>query len=168
MLNIGVLRAARITRDALIKPAAKVDGVEVVAIAARDRQRATDAAGKHGIPRVLDSYEAMLADPQIDAVYIPLPNGLHGRWTLAAIDAGKHVLCEKPFTANAAEARDVARAANASSVVVMAGISRSNWPSRGLFRPVFSRRPTARRAAPRTPDYQTNGIRRLRVAANAR
>ncbi len=114
MLKIGVLGAARITRDALIKPAAEVDGVEVVAIAARDRDRASEAASKHGIPRVSDSYEAMLADPDIDAVYIPLPNGLHGRWTLAAIDAGKHVLCEKPFTANADEAREVAAAARSS------------------------------------------------------
>jgi len=128
MLNIGVLGAARITRDALIRPAADVDEVEVVAIAARDRQRATEAASKHGIPRVLDSYEAMLADPGIDAVYIPLPNGLHGRWTLAAIEAGKHVLCEKPFTANAVEARTVAAAAAASTVVVMEAHHSSHHP----------------------------------------
>ena len=128
MLNIGVLGAARITRDALIRPAADVDEVEVVAIAARDRQRATEAASKHGIPRVLDSYEAMLADPGIDAVYIPLPNGLHGRWTLAAIEAGKHVLCEKPFTANAVEARTVAEAAAASTVVVMEAHHSSHHP----------------------------------------
>ena len=128
MLRIGVLGAARITRDALIKPAAEVDGVEVVAIAARDRRRATDAASKHGIPRVLDDYEAMLADPEIDAVYIPLPNGLHGRWTLAAIDAGKHVLCEKPFTANADEARVVAAAAESSRVVVMEAHHSSHHP----------------------------------------
>lgn len=119
MLAIGVLGAARITRDALIRPAAEVDGVEVVAIAARDRGRAADAAAEHGIPGVADSYEALLADPAIDAVYIPLPNGLHGRWTLAALAAGKHVLCEKPFTANADEAREVAAAAAASDVVVM-------------------------------------------------
>ncbi len=119
MLKIGVLSAARIATNALIHPAEEVDGVEVVAIAARDHDRAAEAARKHGIPRVHDSYEALLADPDIDAVYIPLPNGLHGRWTLAAIEAGKHVLCEKPFTANADEAREVAAAAAASSVVVM-------------------------------------------------
>ena len=128
MLKIGVLGAARITRDALIKPARKVDGVEVVAIAARDRQRAAEAASKHGIPNVLDSYQAMLADPEIDAIYIPLPNGLHGRWTLAAIDAGKHVLCEKPFTANADEARAVAAAAMSSRVVVMEAHHTSHHP----------------------------------------
>jgi predicted dehydrogenase len=128
MLKIGVLGAARISRDALIKPAADVEGVEVVAIAARDRDRASEAASKHGIPRVSDSYESMLADPDIDAVYIPLPNGLHGRWTLAAIDAGKHVLCEKPFTANADEAREVAAAAGSSKVVVMEAHHTSHHP----------------------------------------
>ena len=128
MLRIGVLGAARITGDALVKPAAIVDGVEVVAIAARDRARAGEAARKHGIPTVHDSYEALLADPQVDAAYIPLPNGLHGRWTLAAIAAGKHVLCEKPFTANAAEAREVAKAAASSSVVVMEAHHTSHHP----------------------------------------
>jgi predicted dehydrogenase len=128
MLKIGVIGAARITRDALIKPSRTVDGVEVVAIAARDRQKATDAAAKHGIPMVFDSYEALLADPEIDAVYIPTPNGLHGRWTLAAIGAGKHVLCEKPFTANADEARKVATAAKASNVVVMEAHHTSHHP----------------------------------------
>jgi predicted dehydrogenase len=128
VLTIGVLGAARITRDALIRPAAEVDGVEVVAIAARDRRRARDAAKRHGIPRVLDGYQAVLDDPQIDAVYIPLPNGLHGRWTLAAIEAGKHVLCEKPFTANADEARVVAAAARASGVVVMEAHHASHHP----------------------------------------
>ncbi|CAN5273609.1 Gfo/Idh/MocA family oxidoreductase [soil metagenome] len=128
VLRIGILGAARISRDALIRPAEEVDGVEVVAIAARDRDRAADAARKHGIPRVHDSYEALLADPEIDAIYNPLPNGLHGRWTLAALDAGKHVLCEKPFTANAAEARDVAAAADASPFVVMEAHHTSHHP----------------------------------------
>jgi predicted dehydrogenase len=128
MLKIGVLGAARITKDALIKPARKVEGVEVASIAARDPQRAREAAAKHGIPSVHDSYEAMLADPEIDAVYIPTPNGLHGQWTLKAIAAGKHVLCEKPFTANADEARVVAKAAKSSSVVVMEAHHTSHHP----------------------------------------
>jgi predicted dehydrogenase len=118
-LRIGVLGAARIAPAAIIGPGQRVDGVEVVAIAARDRGRAQAFADKHGIPRVVESYEALVGDPGIDAVYNPLPNGLHGRWTLAAMAAGKHVLCEKPFTANADEARTVAAAQAGSGVVLM-------------------------------------------------
>ncbi|PRC55206.1 oxidoreductase, partial [Mycobacterium sp. ITM-2017-0098] len=78
-------------------------------------------AEKHGIARVHAGYEALIADPDIDAVYNPLPNGLHGKWTRAALQAGKHVLCEKPFTANAAEAREIAELAAAADRVVMEG-----------------------------------------------
>ncbi len=80
-------------------------------LAARSRERATSYAVKHHVPRVLDHYEAVVTDPDVDAVYIPLPNSLHAEWTLAALDAGKHVLCEKPFTSNAHEAERVATAA---------------------------------------------------------
>jgi predicted dehydrogenase len=118
-LRIGVLGAARITNQALVKPAARVAEVELVALAARDRARAEAYAAKRGIPRVHDSYEALLADPDIDAVYNPLPNGLHGRWTIAALEAGKHVLCEKPFTADAAEAEAVAAVAARTGLVCM-------------------------------------------------
>ena len=71
------------------------------------------------MPAVHDAYAALVADPTLDAVYIPLPNGLHAEWTLAALEAGKHVLCEKPFTANAAQAREVAAAAEGAGLVVM-------------------------------------------------
>jgi predicted dehydrogenase len=118
-LRIGVLGAARIAPAAIIGPARNVDGVEVVAVAARDRGRAREFATKHGIPRVIDSYEELVSDPEIDAVYNPLPNGLHGRWTMAAMAARKHVLCEKPFTANADEARAVAAAHDGSGLVLM-------------------------------------------------
>ena len=118
-LRIGVLGAARIAPAALIKPARKVPDVEVTAVAARDRTKADKFAGKHGIARVHDSYDSLLADPDIDAVYNPLPNGLHGEWTIAALEAGKHVLCEKPFTANADEAVDVAKVEARTGLVVM-------------------------------------------------
>jgi UDP:flavonoid glycosyltransferase YjiC (YdhE family) len=75
-------------------------------------------AAKHGIPRVHDSYEALINGPELDALYLPLPNGLHGRWTRAALGPGKHMLCEMPFTANAAKAREVAEAAARSDRVV--------------------------------------------------
>ncbi|WP_248960947.1 Gfo/Idh/MocA family protein [Sphaerisporangium perillae] len=118
-MRIGTLGAARITPTALIKPARAVDGVQVTAVAARDRSRAEAFATKHGIPVVHGTYASLLADPAIDAVYNPLPNALHAEWTLRAIEAGKHVLCEKPFTSNAAEARTVADAAEKSGLVVM-------------------------------------------------
>ena len=104
---------------ALIKPAEKNADVVVAAVAARDSSRARSFAAKHGIASVHESYEALVTDPDIDAVYIPLPNGLHGRWTRAALAAGKHVLCEKPMTANASEAREIAELAAHSDRVVM-------------------------------------------------
>jgi predicted dehydrogenase len=118
-LRIGILGAARIAPAALINPARKNGDVVVAAVAARDVARARAFATKHGIVSVRDSYEALLADPNIAAIYNPLPNGLHGKWTRAAFDAGKHVLCEKPFTANAAEAREIAGLAANSGRVVM-------------------------------------------------
>jgi predicted dehydrogenase len=118
-LRVGVLGAARIAPMALIKPAAANPEVEVVAVAARDRQRATSFAAKHGIARVHDSYTALVADPEIDAIYNPLPNGLHAPWTIAALEAGKHVLCEKPFAANEGEAREVAAVAAAHPDLVV-------------------------------------------------
>jgi len=118
-LRIGILGAARIAPAALIAPARDNDDVVVAAVAARDVERARQFATKHGIGRVHAGYEALIADPDIDAVYNPLPNGLHGRWTRAALAAGKHVLCEKPFTANADEARDIADVAAKSGRVVM-------------------------------------------------
>jgi predicted dehydrogenase len=118
-LRIGTLGAARITPSALIKPARQLPGVTVAAVAARDPERARRFADKYRIRVVHPSYEALIADPAIDAIYNPLPNSLHALWTLRAIEAGKHVLCEKPFTANAAEAAEVAAAAGASGLVVM-------------------------------------------------
>ncbi len=118
-LRIGTLGAARITPAALVKPAREVADAEVVAVAARDRDRAAKFAEKHGIPRVHDSYDELLADPEIDAIYNPLPNGLHAEWTIAALAAGKHVLCEKPFTSNATEAEAVQAKAAETGLVVM-------------------------------------------------
>src|SRR2546430_12031586 len=113
-MRIGILGAAAIEPAALVKPAREVPGVQVTAVAARDRARAQRFADRYGIGRVHDSYADLVAADDLDAVYIPLPNGLHGAWTLRALAAGKHVLCEKPFTANADEARVVADAVPAS------------------------------------------------------
>jgi predicted dehydrogenase len=118
-VRIGVLGAARITPAAMIKPSRTSPEAEVVGVAARDRARADAFASKHGIPRVFDTYAELLADPEIDAVYNPLPNGLHAEWTIAALEAGKHVLCEKPFTSNAGEAEQVAEVSDRTGLVVM-------------------------------------------------
>ena len=109
-LRIGVLGAARIAERAIAVPA-RATGNRLVAIAARDRARAEDFARTHGVERVLPSYADVLADPEVEVVYDPLPNALHGPWNLAAVAAGKHVLSEKPFASNAAEAAEVRDAA---------------------------------------------------------
>jgi predicted dehydrogenase len=118
-LRIGILGAARIAPAAIIKPARKVGEATIGAVAARERSRAEEFAKKHAVPKVHDSYAALIADPELDAIYNPLPNGLHAEWTIAALEAGKHVLCEKPFTANAKEAEEVAAVATRTGLVVM-------------------------------------------------
>jgi predicted dehydrogenase len=119
-IRIGVLGAARITDLAIVKPALAT-GHRLVAVAARDRRRAEDFARQHGVERVLGSYADVLADTAVEVIYNPLANSLHGPWNLAAIEAGKHVLSEKPFAGNADEARTVRDAAAAAPVSVMEG-----------------------------------------------
>ncbi|WP_345188808.1 Gfo/Idh/MocA family oxidoreductase [Microbacterium panaciterrae] len=126
-IRIGILGAARIAPMALLKPAQRI-GIPVVSVAARDVEVARRYAAKHRIPRIHDSYQDLLDDPEIDAVYIPLPASLHAQWTIAAIAAGKHVLCEKPFTANAAQAEQVASVAARSDRVVMEAYHSGHHP----------------------------------------
>lgn len=121
-VRIGILGASSFAPTTLINPARGIDEVEVAAVGARDLASAQAFATKHEIPRAHGSYEALIADPDVDAVYVLLPTSFHGRWTRAALAAGKHVLCEKPFTANATEARDVAELAAGSDRVVMEAI----------------------------------------------
>ena len=117
-LRIGVLGAARITERALIDPV-RTTGHRLVAVAARERSRAEAFAAEHGVERVADSYAALLADPEVEVVYNPLANGLHGPWNLAALAAGKHVLSEKPSASNAEEAAEVREAAAKAGTVFM-------------------------------------------------
>jgi predicted dehydrogenase len=117
-LRIGVLGAARIATAAIAAPA-RLTGTRLVAVAARDRARAKAFAAEHGVERVHDSYADVIADPQVEAIYNPLANGLHGPWNLAAIEAGKHVLTEKPSASDAAEAREVRDTAARANVLVM-------------------------------------------------
>ncbi|NEA99354.1 Gfo/Idh/MocA family oxidoreductase [Streptomyces sp. SID13726] len=117
-LRIGVLGAARISEASLIGPA-RATGHRVVSVAARDRSRAEAYAAEHGIERVAGSYAELIADPEVEVVYNPLANGLHGPWNLAALAAGKHVLSEKPSASNAEEAAEVREAAAKAGTVFM-------------------------------------------------
>lgn len=119
-LRIGVLGAARIAENAIVTPARET-GTRLVAVAARDRSRAETFAATYGVERVLDSYPDVIADPEVEAVYNPLANGLHAPWNLAAIAAGKHVLSEKPFAADAEEAAEVRDAGARAGVMVVEG-----------------------------------------------
>lgn len=114
VVRIGILGCARIAKAAMIDAAPFVPELEIAAAASRDGAKAAAFAAEHGIAASHDSYAAMLADPGLDAVYIPLPNGLHARWAIAALNAGKAVLCEKPLASNAADARRMAAAAHSS------------------------------------------------------
>ncbi len=110
-LRWGVLSTARIAQTRLI-PAIQSSALgEVVAIASRDAASAQAVAGQFGIPRAHGSYEALLADPDVDAIYNPLPNHLHVPWSIKALEAGKHVLCEKPLGVNQADAARLQEAA---------------------------------------------------------
>ena len=118
-IRLGLIAASRIAKGAIIDPLPDVDGVELVAVAARDHERARAAADEWGAPLAFGSYEELVASDDIDAVYIGTPASLHREWAIAAIDAGKHVLCEKPLAANADDARAIADADERGGVVVM-------------------------------------------------
>jgi predicted dehydrogenase len=117
-LRIGVLGAASIVPMALTNPAKSVPEIQVLAIASRDPKRAYRFAKKHHIPRVHQTYSAMLADHDIDAIYNPLPNSLHAEWTIKALKAGKHVLCEKPFASNTEQAEAMARVSRETGLML--------------------------------------------------
>lgn len=117
-LRIGLIGASRVASYAVIAAARETDGVEVSAVAARDPARAAAYAKEHGIGRALDSYDALISDPDIDLVYIGTPPRYHAVQAIAAIEAGKPVLVEKPFALSSAEAREVAAIAAARGVPV--------------------------------------------------
>jgi len=101
----GVLSTSNIAQSALIPAIGKSCNGEVVAIASRDESKAREVAGRLGIPKVFGSYEALIQDPEVDAIYNPLPVAMHAEWSLRCAEAGKPVLCEKPLAANSLEAR---------------------------------------------------------------
>ena len=119
VLRWGIVSTANIGVRKVIPATQKAERCEVVAIASRDGERAARVAGELGIPRAREGYEALLADPDVDAVYIPLPNHEHAAWTIAAARAGKHVLCEKPLAMTAAEAEAMVQTCASEGVGLM-------------------------------------------------
>ncbi|TWX34132.1 Gfo/Idh/MocA family oxidoreductase [Frigoribacterium sp. ACAM 257] len=137
-IRVGMIGTAAVAPIALIAPAQKVSGVDVVAIADREPGRARAFASRHGIPHVDRTFEELLENPGVDAVYIAAAASHHEHLVTAAVRAGKHVLCEKPFTSNAGAAREVLRVAAASpGVVVMEAYHPAYHPLQQLIRNVL-------------------------------
>jgi predicted dehydrogenase len=117
----GILGTAGIAIRKVIPAMQKSDWIEVVAIASRDQRKAREAASTLGIPQAYGSYEELLADPEIEAIYNPLPNQLHVPWSIKAAEAGKHVLCEKPLSVTVAEARNLLAVQQRTGVIIAEG-----------------------------------------------
>lgn len=117
-MRLGLLSTARINGEILAAAAAS-ERVEVAAVASRDAARAEAYASAHGIPRAHGSYTALFEDTEVDAVYVSLPNGFHHEWTMRSLAAGKHVLCEKPYSRRPEEVEEAFDAAAAAGLVLM-------------------------------------------------
>jgi predicted dehydrogenase len=118
MVRWGILSTARIARR-VVEGARLAPNAEIVAVGSRDAGRARAYADEHGIPRAHGSYEELLADPEVDAIYNPLPNSLHVPWSTRALEAGKHVLCEKPLSRHAADVEAAFAAADRAGRILM-------------------------------------------------
>lgn len=123
----GLMSTAPIN-DRILDAAKESDLAEVVAVGSRDAERAKGYARERGIPRAHGSYDELLADPEVEAVYISLPNGLHVEWTLRALEAGKHVLVEKPLSRRAEEVERVFDVADSADLVVSEGFMWRHHP----------------------------------------
>jgi len=119
VIKWGVMGNARIARICVIPAIQKSGNGTVHALATRSPEQAAEVAEKHKIAKIYHEYDELLTDPAIDAVYIPLPNHLHFRWAIKALDAGKHVLCEKPLACSAEEAAKMVSAAKAAGRLLM-------------------------------------------------
>jgi xylose dehydrogenase (NAD/NADP) len=117
-VKLGLLSTARIN-DAILRGASLTDAIEVIAVGSREATRANAYALEHGIARAYGSYEELLADPEVDAIYNSLPNSLHVEWSIRALEAGKHVLCEKPLDRNPREVERLFEVAARHRLTVM-------------------------------------------------
>jgi predicted dehydrogenase len=115
----GIIGCAAFARRRAIPAMLQTASVEVSAVASRQSQKAKEFADEFKIPKAYASYEELLADPDIDVIYNPLPNGMHSEWTIAALKQGKHVLCEKPFVVSSQEVQDVAKVISGTTCKVM-------------------------------------------------
>jgi predicted dehydrogenase len=138
-LRWGILGCARITRRGLIPGIRASQSGTLVALASRDRATAQAWAAEFGVPRAWGSYEDLLGDPDVDAVYIPLPNELHEPWVVAAADAGKHVLCEKPLALDAPQARRMVDHCRSRGVVLMEAFMWRHQPRTAGLRELVAR-----------------------------
>ncbi len=136
-LRLGLLSTAAINAQ-ILGAARETDRVAVVAVASREAARADAYAAEHGVERAHGSYDALLADDEVDAVYIGLPNGMHHEWTMRSLAAGKHVLCEKPFTRRAAEAESAFAAAEAAGLVLMEAFMYRHHPQSTIVRDIVA------------------------------
>ncbi|HEY8627617.1 MAG TPA: Gfo/Idh/MocA family oxidoreductase [Gaiellaceae bacterium] len=137
-VRLGLLSTARIN-DEILQGATPSADVDVVAVGSRDRARAEAYSLERGIPRAHGSYEELLADPDVDAIYNSLPNSLHVPWTLRALDAGKHVLVEKPFDRRPAEVARAFDAADAAGLIVMEAFMYRHHPQTKRLRELVAR-----------------------------
>jgi predicted dehydrogenase len=137
-LRWGVISTANIGVQKVIPGIKAADRCEVVSIASRDAGVATEVAGRLGIPNAYGSYEELVADPDVDAVYIPLPNHLHAEWTIASARAGKHVLCEKPLAMTSAEAEQMLEVCASEGVRLMEAFMYRLHPSWEAVRELVS------------------------------
>ncbi|WP_134703034.1 Gfo/Idh/MocA family protein [Ammoniphilus sp. YIM 78166] len=118
-IKYGIMSTARIADKQVVPAIHSAANAEVIAVASRDEKKARMFAERHQIPKVYDSYEKLLEDPDIDAVYIPLPNHLHAEWTIRAAEKGKHILCEKPIALNAKQAMEMVESCKQHGVKFM-------------------------------------------------
>jgi D-xylose 1-dehydrogenase (NADP+, D-xylono-1,5-lactone-forming) len=119
VVNWGILGAAKVAKRAVGPGIQRSPNGVIHAIASRSLEKARDYASTFGVPEAYGSYDELLKDPKVQAVYIPLPNTLHKEWTIRAAEAGKHVLCEKPLASNAAEAQEMVDACRRNDVLLM-------------------------------------------------
>ena len=132
-MRLGLLSTAKIN-GAILDGAKGTDRVDVVAVASRDETKARAYAAEHGVERAHGSYEALLDDPDVDGVYISLPNGMHHEWTMRTLAAGKHVLCEKPYSRRPNEVEEAFDAADTAGLVLAEAFMYRHNPQTALAR----------------------------------